>query len=81
MVTFLNSFSDKEKIQSVINDINSSDRDEIMRRKTFGLNSIKRVSENLNIHLEASLISKKDNKTDPVLELYMLNIKMNINNE
>ena len=52
-----------------------------MRRKTFGLNSIKRVSENLNIHLEASLISKKDNKTDPVLELYMLNIKMNINNE
>lgn len=81
LVTFLNSFSDKEKIQSVINDINSSDRDEIMRRKTFGLNSIKRVSENLNIHLEASLISKKDNKTDPVLELYMLNIKMNINNE
>lgn len=81
LVTFLNSFSDKTKILSVINDINSSDRDEIMKRRTFGLNSIKRVSENLNIHLEASLVSKKDNKTDPVLELYMLNIKMNINNE
>lgn len=77
----MNSFSDKTKILSVINDINSSDRDEIMKRRTFGLNSIKRVSENLNIHLEASLVSKKDNKTDPVLELYMLNIKMNINNE
>lgn len=81
LVTFLNSFSDKTKMLSVINDINSSDRDEIMRRRTFGLNSIKRVSENLNIHLEASLNSKKDNKTDSVMELYMLNVKMNIENE
>lgn len=81
LVTFLNSFSDKTKMLSVINDINSSDRDEIMKRRTFGLNSIKRVSENLNIHLEASLNSKKDNKTDSVMELYMLNVKMNIENE
>lgn len=81
LVTFLNSFSDKTKMMSVVNDINSSDRDEIMKRRTFGLNSIKRVSENLNIHLEASLISKENNKTDSVLELYMLNVKMNIGNE
>ena len=71
-IVFKNDFVDKESVLSLVNTYNQKDKEEIIKRKTYGVSNIKSFVSDMDI----ILISSIENELDT--ELFTITLKFKL---
>ena len=72
IIVFKNDFADKDSVLSLVKTYNQKDKEEIIKRKTFGISNVKSFVSDMNIILESSI----ESESDP--ELFTITLKFKL---